>query len=107
MAVAGNVRGVDLGSLTYRADREPIYKPSATPGDRGMKIQRIVYTQAMHSCGPPDDDASLVIEIDDAGGGEYLILHAEHWSFEGREDIDALHAKLVEMLETCVVEGPA
>ena len=72
-----------------------------------MKIQRIVYTQPMHSCGPPDDDASLVIEIDDAGCGEYLILHAEHWSFGGRADIDALHAKLVEMLETCVLDGAA
>ena len=69
-----------------------------------MKIQRIVYTQPMHSCGPPDDDSSLEIMIEDAGDGEYLILHAEHWSFEGREDIDALHAKLIEMLGTCVDE---
>ena len=61
----------------------------------------------MHSCGPPDDDASLVIEINDAGGGEYLILHAGHWSFDGRAEIDELHAKLIEMLATCVDEGAA
>ena len=70
-----------------------------------MKVRRITYMQPMHSCGPPDDDASLEIVIEDAGGGEYLVLHAEHWSFEGREDIDALRDKLIEMLGTCVGEG--
>ena len=70
-----------------------------------MKIQRIAYMQPMHSCGPLDDDASLEIVIEDAGGGEYLVLHAAHWSFEGREDIDALRDKLIEMLGTCVDEA--
>lgn len=66
-----------------------------------MKVSSMKYKQEMHCCGPLDEEPSLTIEVDDGGGGEYLILHAAHWSFSGREDIDALHAKLVEMLESC------
>ena len=42
-----------------------------------------------------------MIEIEDGGGGEYLVITAVQWAIDSRAEMDALHAKLIEMLEAC------
>lgn len=69
--------------------------------DADLRVRKITFAQEPHCCCPIDDEPALTIEIEDGGGGEFIILHAVHWAFEGRRDIDALHAKLIEMLDAC------
>ncbi len=62
-----------------------------------MKLTKQEFTQDMHCCGPADQNAKFAIEIHDGGGGEYIVMQAEHWSFEGVDDIRALADKLISM----------
>lgn len=79
-----------------------------------MKQYKREFRQEMHCCGPEDGtpvsespDSSLSIRIEDGGGGEFVVLNAYEWSFDGEADIDALAAHIKEMLATCEAEPPA
>lgn len=56
------------------------------------------YEQEMHCCGDCDLEAHLTLELQEGGGGEYLVMHAVHWSIDSQAEIDDLCAKLTAML---------
>jgi hypothetical protein len=41
----------------------------------------------------------VTMELQDGGGGEYIVLHAEHWAMDSEEEIDLLAAELKAMLK--------
>lgn len=43
-------------------------------------------TQSADSCQDGDEDQTLHIEIDDAGGGRFLILETERWAIDGDDE---------------------
>ena len=71
------------------------------PRDADLRVRKVTFAQEPHCCCPFDADPALMIEIEDGGGGEYLVITAVQWAIDSRAEMDALHAKLIEMLEAC------
>jgi hypothetical protein len=63
-----------------------------------MKLRSQTFVQEMHCCGVADAEATLTIDINDGGGGEYVVMHASHWSFENENEVDLLAATLKSMI---------
>jgi hypothetical protein len=66
-----------------------------------MKVSSVTFSQEMHCCGPTHEDPAFTIEVHDGGGGEYIVLHAAHWSISDEADLKDLHAELTRMLKSC------
>lgn len=64
-----------------------------------MRVTKQVFSQDAHCClmdedGPPH----FTMELMDGGGGEYLVLHANHWALESPEEVDALAGEMKALL---------
>jgi len=64
-----------------------------------MKPIKQVFEQEMHSCGPSNINSSFTVEVMDAGGGKYLVMHAKHWAIDNATEIAELMQVLTKMLE--------
>lgn len=79
----------------YNAHRCPeCARPERSPSSAGSRLSvpggkptEIRAEQEMHSCGDPDDLASLRIRLMDAGSGDYIVLDSENWAFSDAEEI--------------------
>jgi hypothetical protein len=68
-----------------------------------VKCVKRVYEKPMHDAGDDGgyDTASLIIDIENAGAGDYVVMHATHWDFNGKADIDQLRDLLLAALGEC------
>ncbi len=63
-----------------------------------MKMTSQTFTQEMHCCGSNDEQAEIRLVLFDGGGGDYLVMHASHWSFDDPKQVDELCVKLKSMI---------
>lgn len=70
-----------------------------------MRPTKHEFTQAPHCCLSRDEAPLLRMELEDGGGGEFLVLHASHWAMESEAEIDMLAAEMKAMLANANREG--
>lgn len=59
---------------------------------------KFTFFQEQDSCGPLDCNQTLTVEIDDAGGGPYIILKTKRWALSD-DEIDAFSKMLKKHLK--------
>jgi hypothetical protein len=58
-----------------------------TPDDGIVGVEKIAVTYTQQADSNTDEQQTLTIETDDAGGGMYLSISTERWSFDNVTDL--------------------
>lgn len=63
-------------------------------------LDSIEYRQEMHCCGPADgEEGVLRLQVQDGGGGRYVVITATEWAIDSLKDIENLTARIRAMME--------
>jgi hypothetical protein len=57
------------------------------------------FTQDGDCCGPVDDVQQINIEIEDGGGGKYLVLSTERWAVDSPKELEKLLTDVLKSLK--------
>lgn len=60
----------------------------------------ITYRQPADCCQTGKDDQILEVKVQDGGGGPFIVLKTERWSFDA-ESLEAFTKQVKELLEEC------
>jgi len=62
--------------------------------------EAIEWHQEMHCCAPTDgDEGVLRLQVQDGGGGRYVVINATEWAIDSLKDIENLTARIRAMME--------
>jgi hypothetical protein len=68
-----------------------------------MRLTKQTFSMQIHDAASRDDEATLTLELVNAGAGEYLVITAQNWAIETDEEADQIATEAKNMLKKALV----
>jgi hypothetical protein len=64
-----------------------------------MRLTKQTFSMQIHDAASEDAEATLTLELMNAGAGEYLVITAQNWAIETDEEADQIATEAKNMLK--------